>query len=560
MFDFLPFGRRTDPADPLDSLKTVTQWMGELPLGDVYGAHEKVVLTTTDLIDRTGPLTHERLQMLTHLDEGAQQLQESLCSQYLLNPRMSRTIENRLWNAVFSFNWQMARGYHAFVMAYVSDPGSKFSGSVPLIAVRAIRYFAMQAKWRYFRYERVPDKFWKHVHNLYRLAEHEGFANESQVLYSGQAATTCADEYLQLLSLDIINTGNLYPKQIDMVDRWLDHWSHTLKLEKDYVPGQHVFCVNLGDDRGARRVRKLSNDAMIRYWGTGELMALVEQTKTDLQKGGVPASLGLGEDCRLPGCLEFLDRVVHQWAAAGVSRVQRKSERVPSVKAIDVVKGFAEICARVKDDNERQVKKAQGDDSLSYEELVDVRMYGFVTRRTQDKTGPQVKSLQSESAAERWLMQNESKGGFGAIIETAQNDWVKLGKLVGLKPEKAGHWVVGVARRLSQLPTGQCYVGIETLAHQPLMVLLRPQKPRRSGYTIDGIDAVDAVLSVCGLYLSSKDGDRHVVSLLMDSAEYARGRHFEFVARNRSYLISLTDVMEKGDGWVRTGFEVVARQ
>ena len=34
--------------------------------------------------------------------------------------------------------------------------------------------------------------------------------------------TTCAEEYLQLLSLDVLNTNSLFPKQIEMVDLWLD--------------------------------------------------------------------------------------------------------------------------------------------------------------------------------------------------------------------------------------------------------------------------------------------------------------------------------------------------
>ena len=116
MLDFLPFGRNKKSADPLGSLKAATVWMQELPMGDTFSAHEKVVAALKEFNEQGQPATRDRLQILMHLDEGAQDLQNSLAQQYLRNPRMSRQIESRLWNGLFAFNWELARGYHIFIM------------------------------------------------------------------------------------------------------------------------------------------------------------------------------------------------------------------------------------------------------------------------------------------------------------------------------------------------------------------------------------------------------------------------------------------------------------
>lgn len=572
MLDFLPFGRKKQtPSDPLGTLKGATVWMQDLPMGDTFAAHEKVVQALQEFNEKVELPSLDRLQVLMHIDEGAQELQHSLVQQYLLNPRMSRQMESRLWNEVFAFSWQLTRAYHIFIMSYVGDPNnSGIRREIPLITARAIRHFAQQAKWHYFRYEAIGAKLWKHVHNLYRLAEYEEFDCKPVLLYpQGQRSTTCAKEYLQLLSLDVLNTNSLFPKQIEMVDAWLDSWAAVLKLERTYDPERHVFCVNLGEGKGPRRARKPAADSMLRCWGSDELMAQVAQARDALRSGETPARLGLGEDCRLPACLEFIDRIAQQWSPSGEGRARRKQERVARVKLIDVIKDYLEICAMVKQDNEALPPRLQEDEQkvkISYEEMLDMRLYGFVTQRTRAKLEQASRQLQGaaqplQAAAhhERWLMENESSTGFGAIVDAMEKDWIRLGKLVGLKPERSHNWVVGVVRRLALLESGQRNIGIEVLSSRPVTVTLRASKPRHSGYTIDGIDALDVVLPVSALYLAASGEDKSGVSLILDSVEYAPGRHFELSARSRSYSIALGRVIEKGDDWLRASFEVLKK-
>lgn len=562
MFEFMSFKRR--PVDPMTDLHTMTQWMKELPLGDMYAASEQVVKALREYNAQRLPTTKDRIAALFHLDEEAQEILCGLWSQYLLNPRMSRSIESRLWNAVFVYYQEILQAYHGLLMEYVAHPGgSKIRQHIPLIAARAINYFALDAKWCYFRYERINSKLWKRIHNLYHLAEYEEFDRRPLKLYEqDEGGTSVAHVYLRALMLDVLNTGSLLPRQIDLVDHWLGMFVRDLVLEKDFKPARHTFFVDLTEARGARRVRRVEPSENKRYWDTFTLKDHIDSIRADLAKGAPPVKLGLTEDCKLPACQELLDRIASLWSPT-VKRSQRAHERRRAMKQIEVARGMQEICAQVRHDNEQAIlrqKGREGESELSYDELLDVHMYGFVTKRTQVKLSQErMSQFSTAQAHERWVMENESESGYGALIDVAEDDWVRLGKLIGLKPERKGSWSVAVVRRMAHMNPKQYSVGVEVLSDNPVALMLRAHHKRDSGYTIDGVDAVDVVLPAPALFLKGNAEAGQADSLLLQSAEYALGRELWFNSRGMAYRITLGQVQERGDDWLRASFRVLSR-
>jgi len=564
VFQFLSFKRKS--VDPMTDLHSATLWMKELPLGDMYAANEQVVRALREYNEQKLSATKDRIAALLHLDEGAQEILRGLHSQYLLNPRMSRSIESRLWNAVFSYYQEILHAYHGHIMEYVANPnGGRIRPALALLIGRAVNYFALDAKWCYFRYERVNPKLWKRIHNLYHLAEYEEIERQPLRLYEQHDAsgTSIANLYLRALMLDVINSGNLLPRQIDLVDRWLGDFARDMVLEKEFKPARHTFFVDLADARGARRVRRVEPAETKRYWDTFALKDHMDRIRAELVDGAAPARLGLSEDCKLPACLELLDRVAALWSPT-VKRAQRAHERKRVMQQIEVVRGMNEICAHVKMDNEQARSRRQGregENELSYEEMLDVHLYGFVTKRTQVKLaqGRDEKSQPPLPVHERWVMENESERGYGALIEVRADDWIRLGKLIGLKPERKGHWNVAVIRRMTHINPTQYSVGIEVLSERPVALMLRANHHTDSGYTIDGIDAVDVVLPTPALFLKGDAACGQPDTLLMPSAEYASGREMWFNARGMTYRIMLKQAVERGDDWLRVAFRVASQ-
>ncbi|MEJ5211441.1 MAG: hypothetical protein WHV61_08450 [Burkholderiales bacterium] len=559
MFEFFSFKRK--PTDPLTDVQSATRWMQELPLGDLYAANERLVQTLREYNRQQLPAGRERIAALLTLDEGAQEILRGLHGQYLLNPRMSRAVESRLWNAVFAYYQEILHAYHALVMDYVGNPsGSRVKASLPLILARTVHYIGLDAKWCYFRYERVNPKLWKRLNKLYHLAEYEEIEREPLKLYetSDERGTSIVGRYLRILMRDVINNGTLLPRQIDLVDQWLADLTRELVLEKQFKPARHTFYVDLAEARGARRVRRLEPSETKRYWDTFALKAHIDMIRARLMAGEAPARLGLTEDCKLPACLELLDKVAALWSPT-VKRAQRAHERKRLMQQIEVVRGLDMICANVKLDND-QVQLGAAGDGLTYEEMLDMHLYGFVTQRTRMKLAQaregQRPPLQEH---ERWIVENESEGGFGALINAEQNDWIRLGKLVGVKPERQGRWVVAVIRRLVHVSADQYAVGLQIISQQPVALLLRATHEQGSGYTIDGVDAVDVVLPIPALYIKGEREAGQPDSLILPSAEFASGRHLWFSLRGTTYHIALNQALERGDDWLRVTFRLVTK-
>lgn len=562
MFNILSMlHKNSAESDPLGSLKTITRWINDLPAGDVFNAHEQVLHKLGEFNAQNAQYGKERLGVLLLLDEYARSLQTSLSQQYLRNPRMSRVMESRLWHAVYNFYWEVARAYHGFIMSYVANPaGNPLKASIPQITLRTVHNFGNAFKWHYFRYEKPEGKLWLRLHNLYRVAEFEGFSKTELTLYPQNGRTTrCMDQYNRALFLGQLDTSVLYPKQIEMADQWLCQWSHLIEHESQFNPGSHVFYVALSDGVGARRIRNTEFSESCRFMATARLHEKIQLTRSALQNGESPALLGLGEDCRLPDCFEILDYAERQWGPLD-KREQRKSPRTSAKKIIDVVHGFNEICAVVKQGNNGADVLHEMDTELKYDEMIDMKLYGFVTEstRTRNRHATPVPS-EKIPPHERWVMEDMSEHGLGTSVPADSNDWVRLGSMVALKVERDASWKIGVMRRLLHADDGLLQVGIEILSHKPQMLLLRPQSVNvLQGYTVDGVETTDAALPVPVIFTALINNNRG--ELLMEAAQYASGRSFQSSIDAQKGTIRLRDVIEKGDGWMRVAVDIAVAE
>lgn len=547
---------------PLTDLHSIARWIDDLPIGDGVQTIEALARQIKEYNDEPQPLTKDRLAILNTLDERAQDLLALLRAQYLQNPRMSRVVESRLWNTVSGFYQEILRAYHTHIMEYIANPNaSKIAAQIPLMTVRALNYFGLDAIWSCYRYTAVNSTLWKRVHNLYHFAEYEEFDCQPQKLYpEDEGVTSVSQAYLQILMLETLNTGSLTPRQIHLIERWLPTLLQGMEIAREFKPARHVFYVKLNENKGARRVRRVISSEHHRYWDTYGLKDKLDFLRAQLSAGRMPAQLGLTEDCRLPACLDLLERIAYFWAPVGVKRLQRAFERQQTVKSIEVLRGLKDICINVRADGARStLASAAASDELSYAEMVDVHLYGFVTKRTQGKTNQEKEGIiEYVPAHERWVMQNESEMGYGAHIDDQAEDWIRLGKLVGLKPEKKGHWNVGVIRRLRRCEANQRYVGIEVIAEHPVSLMLRPEKTQQRALSIVGVEAVDVVRPIPGLYIKAKTS-QHSDSLILQSAEFATGRELWFTVRSIIYHLRLKRALERGDDWLRASFEVLGK-
>ncbi len=146
--------------------------------------------------------------------------------------------------------------YQAALEEALAQPDNpRWKPAIPRLFSRLIHYFGTDAKLRVFRFERwIPGK-WMDLHKLYMRATELGVERVPVALGTSGASNathwTIEQEYLFVLLVHQLNTGNLSPAELDWATAQLRAWSR--KLQVDAVPrSPEGFFVDLAGKGGPR--------------------------------------------------------------------------------------------------------------------------------------------------------------------------------------------------------------------------------------------------------------------------------------------------------------------
>jgi len=351
--------------------------------------------------------------------------------------------------------------------------------------------------------------------------------------------------------LDQANSGSLYPKQIDLLDRWLCQWHNQLHLDNRIDTSTHNFVIDLSSDYGPRRLRKSDTNKPLRFWATADLLNKLKQIQTALRDGTPPAELGLTEFSRSAESIELLDHLLLQWSSL-TTREQRRAPRMPVKKLADVAHNLSAITDLIQAATLPDKASPYGSE-LDYIEADDVKVYGFITDRTRERaTQIQVKAVSNAAEVERWVISDESECGYGAIVDSQHKDWLRIGALIGIKSIEIDEWQIGIVRRLIRVSTDTRSVGIETLdAHATLAMLHDTTTP---GYTVNGFDNSGASVPHASLWLACTTGTE---SVIIDPVHFVPGKVFQVDGVPGRKFIALGNPIEHCEGWMRVVAEPV---
>lgn len=536
MFDFkgLINALLRRPADEgVNDLKSATIWVQELPEGDVHQAQAEIIKTVAALNANQKIQTRERIRTILYLDDKAQRLQETLCRNYLHDSAFGR----HYLPTILSFWSEMASAYKTCLRHYAQKPVRSVADELPKVTARGIHYYAMLAKWSHIRYLPVDSRVWRNLHRFYLFAETEGFADTQIKLYSNSSRqTTCAQQYLHPLMLQLAAPESLLVQQIDLVDHWLDQWSDLLVVERQIRPHRQLFAANLDEPKPGKKLRRNMIDAKYRYWSTDALIERIEQAMEQVRDGAVPAKLGLGEEFRAQSGLDLLETIANRWSREGAS-ITRKHERTSRQKTVHVIQGLPAIVDKLAHPEKlrsRRRKITSGSGNTGFE------IIGPTVPASPD-TSPEL----FEANALEWHIENESQYGIGAKFFSDINLKLSIGELVGLRLEDQTRFVIGIVRRIQKNLDGQVYVGVETINQTPILVQLR-----EAGTDTDAFDAI---------YLPEADNGVIPRCVLIPPERFQSEQDLRLEAQGKSFTIRLKNVLETNEDYTRAKFGVLAK-
>jgi len=286
MFGFLTSGAK-EVADPLASAKSVAGWLRQLPALDVIGRQQHVMRAFDAMRQSRKPVDLARVQAIEFLDAALGADRRQLIKQYVENYDSAPKLAERIWQAIYDLSQGFMYAYQTALEEALRQTGNaRWKPLPPLLFGRLVHYYGTDAKLRVFRFERwIPGK-WMELHRTYLRASELNLEKIPAVLASaGPNATlwTVEQEYLNVLLVHQLNTGNMSPPQLDWAMSQLRAWSRRLQL--DAVPrSPEGFFVDIAGKTGLGRRTGNDSGSMLRYLDTTPLAEALERAISALRQ------------------------------------------------------------------------------------------------------------------------------------------------------------------------------------------------------------------------------------------------------------------------------------
>ena len=561
MFSFLS-SQNKDSADPLVSARATSAWLKQLPALDVIGRQQQVMRAFDGMRQSRRPVDPARVQAVEYLDSALGADRRQLIKQYVENYDSAEKLAERIWQAVYDLTQGFMYAYQtALEEAVAQGANPRWKPTIPLLFARLLHYYSTDAKLRVFRFERwIPGK-WMELHRTYLRSTELGVDRTPAMLGSaGPNATawTAEQEYLNVLLIHQLNTGNLSPAQLDWACSQLRAWSRKLTL--DAVPhSPEGFFVDLAGKTGL--VRRTGNDAgsMLRYLDTTPLAESLERAINALRSSEATDS---GPAAPINQQRIMILEKVRPAVAPNVNTDLRRDPRVACRVSAKVRIGLGRISRELM---AKELSDPALDAAGEQIEVYAVAGSPRVRRHVPDEHDSLAASLSSFSDP-MWQVKDRSVAGLRIAASGGIGQSLALGALVAVRQSDVSDWVLGVVRRLNKVSSEDAEAGVSIIAERVVPVVLHAKRGEGrddGGFVVNGIDVSTVGARFDGLYLpppSRPDKPLAVKTLIVPTSEYSEGRHLMLTTGRSVYTVALRQLVEQRSEWSWAAIQIVEKK
>ncbi|HEY1327035.1 MAG TPA: hypothetical protein VGI14_08855 [Casimicrobiaceae bacterium] len=562
MFGFLTPGTK-EIADPLTSTKTVGAWLRDLPALDVVGRQQAVMRAFDAMRQSRKPVDVARAHAIQLLDAALGADRRQLIKQYVENVDSAARLAESLWSAVFELSQGFIYAYQSALEEALRQPANpRWKAQVAVLFARLLHYYGTDAKLRVSRFERwIPAK-WMDLHRTYLRATELGIERVPTTLgHAGPNATqwTIEQEYLFVLLIHQLNTGNLSPLELDWASAQLRAWSRRLTL--DAVPrSMEGFFVDLAGKIGMVRRTGQDSGSMLRYLDTTPLAEQLERAVAALRQAqDTDAGPAAAINSQRVAVLEKVRPAV----APNLNADLRRDPRVACTVAARVRVGLTRIVQQLiaKDLNDGAQEHGTATEYIEVHAVADGPR---VKRAAQDEQDSLAMSL-SQFSDPMWQVKDRSVAGLRISAAGGIGQSLMLGALVAVRQSDLSDWVLGVVRRLNKVSNDEVEAGVSIIAERIVPVQLNARRDAKDdmGFVVNGIDVSTVGARFDGIYLpppSRPDKPLSVKTLIVPTQEYAEGRHVLLTTGRSLYTIVLRHLVEQRADWSWAAIQIAEKK
>ena len=516
---------------------TCKQWLKTLPLTNVPLAHAALTFQV-ELLNRAPFAPLERLKINELLRDPIAFVQLEMAKKYLGKPLPLETVQLNNWNSVVGL-WALLGAAYRLSLPACLEGDSSVVPHASLITQRCLRYTGMQLLEHYRIYREIDKGVWRQAHELYALAEQRGYAMDvvKDRLNKQTDSATCAASYAQILLTNLADPYRLTPKQLSLLDRWLDKWGVRVTITAT-PPGNtslSLIGVDLASSEPPVIVRDVVKLADPRYLDTDRLATTFRKRIKRLRKNEAPAALGLGEDCAQPDCEALLTVLYQRWYESAPKR--RNFTRRTGADKAQAALGMAPIHFFL--NGEKPFKQPSEKVNLNTREIADLQFFGRISDQTE-----KLNISQLGFGLETWQIQDEGALGFRLARPGKGGMRVSLKQLIAVRPADSDTYALGVIKWLIFLPNDELNIGVRVLPGAPLAIAVRP-----AALMTDA-----ASKYVQSFLLPDMPVLKETASLVLPPGWFAPDKRVEIHAAGKSMTVRLHNLIEKGSDYERIGF------
>ncbi|MBI5890126.1 MAG: hypothetical protein HZB47_05550 [Nitrosomonadales bacterium] len=491
------FGKKSD--HPLADIKSAQEVLEEIPKNDALNTVQELTSWIESIIELADDfrLDHE-FAVLRLFDEAAQPHVRKLLRDYFSMQPVSKFQENRLWTVLNGFYTHSELVHHDVLTRYRNDwrGASGLKPDLALMAARGIAAITGRLKLAAARYALVEPGLWNHLSEFYGHAESHGYHDDAVGLYPGVPGnTTARQEFAGQQLWYGVSAGVLNPLQEHITERLIAYAGKGLRVDDQYNANA-LFVFDLSQPTPPMRV---ASDATLhpalRFVSVGDALKQLEALAKTLEKGIVPDNVNFcGANYDVEMVRDILRRLTDNLTQPLPTR--RNPRRKINVN-LKVANGFFKML-----------------------EQADVGLNFF-----------------NPDTAEIWDVEDISATGFRSVIPATRVDGIKIGSLIGSKPENVQHWGAGIVRRLSRDEKNNMHIGVEVLSTQIVGISLT-----------DRAQPADEDMQIA-LYLNRPADASGEAWLLMRPNSFSPNRSLNMDLGGKGYLLLPLALVETGDDY-----------
>ena len=374
------------------------------------------------------------------------------------------------------------------------------------IALSSLRARADEIKWHAYERTTMKRTSWRQTYELVRAIESIGMERRA---LAGQA--TCTDAFAHCVLLASLNVGILNAPQMELAHRWLSASAHDLRVEPCFDPDAHWYELDLARENGPRRITSAAESTTTtRFFAVSSLGAKLAQARGKLYAGqiavGIPPSRAVAMHFGT-----FLDLAERLWSPDWRRSSVRAEREKADGESIEVVLGY-----------EAALGVLRGNDQAA------------------------------TSAPTQWSLRDRSRSGIGALVTMEDGARLPLGALLAFRSSPNEPWQLGcIARRIRAAEENLWQVGVRRLTSDPVALELAGSRKDAAGGEPVAVPAIYAPIT--------NDAGR-TDGLVIAAKTFGRVNDFLLPTKGGAFKIRINRVIDRGEHWVRVGFEVQGKQ